>query len=153
MVLSACECYQIQRVIEQFSYEKSLRNLNINEIVSLFNRPIKNILSNYIPHETITCDDKDPSWFNNNIKQLIQEKNNAYKSYMLSDKNPQIFDRLTSLQNQLQCLIEGNKEKYYLRIFKKLMDPITSAKIYCSILKTLLNNKEFLVSPRSFIKV
>ena len=63
-------------------------------MVSLFNRTIKNILSDYIPHETIICDDKDPPWFNNNIKQLIQEKSNTYKSYILRDKNPQVFDRV-----------------------------------------------------------
>ena len=39
------------------------------------------------------------------FKQLIQEKNNAYRSYILSDKNPKIFE------NQLKCLIEGNKGK------------------------------------------
>ena len=44
---------QIQQATEQFSWE------------------------NHIPHETITCDDKDPPWFNKNIKQLIQEKNNT----------------------------------------------------------------------------
>ena len=81
---------EIQRGIEQFSWEKSFRNLNINE--------------------TITYDDKDPHWFNKNIKQLIQEKNNTYKSYILSNKNPQIFERVKSLQNQLKCSIEGNKE-------------------------------------------
>ena len=97
-------------------------------MVSLFNRTIKNILSNYIPHETIICDDKDPPWFNNNIKQLIQEKNNTYKSHILSDKNLQIFERVKSFQNQLKCSIEGNKKNYSLRIFKKLMDPPTSAK-------------------------
>ena len=79
-------------------------------MVSIFNKTIKNILSNYIPHETITCDDKDPPWFNKNIKQLIQEKNNTYKSYILSDKNPQIFERVKSLQNQLKCSIEGSKK-------------------------------------------
>ena len=92
---------KIQRAIEQFSWEKSFRNLNINKMVSLFNKTIKNIISNYILHETITCDDKDIPWFNKNIKQLIQEKNNTYKSYILSDKNTQIFERVTSLQNQL----------------------------------------------------
>ena len=55
---------QIQRAIEQFSWEKSFRNLTINEKVSLFNKTIKNILSNYILHETITCDGKNPPWFN-----------------------------------------------------------------------------------------
>ena len=83
--------HQIQRAIEQFSWEKSFRNLNINELVSLFNRTIKNILSNYIPHEIIICDDKGPPWFNKNIRQLIQEKHNTYKSYILSDKNTQFL--------------------------------------------------------------
>ena len=46
-------------------------------MVSLFNKAINNILSNYIRRERITCDDKDPPWFNKNIKQLIQEKNNT----------------------------------------------------------------------------
>ena len=98
-------------------------------------------------HETITFDDKDPPWC-----KLIQEKNNTYKSYILSDKNPQFFERVKSLQNRLKCSIEGNKKNYYLRIFKKLMDPGTGAKTYWSILKTLLNNKKILVSLRSFIK-
>ena len=150
MSLSTCKC--CSNSTSQFSWEKSFRNLNINEMVSLFNKTMKNI-SNYIPHETIACDDKDPTWFNKNIKQLIQEKNNAYKSYILSDKNPQIFERVKSLQNQLKCSIEGNKRIYYLRISKKLMDSATSAKTYWSILKKLLHKKKFLVSLRSFIKV
>ena len=37
---------QIQRAIEQFSWENSFRNLNIDETVSLFNKTIKSILSN-----------------------------------------------------------------------------------------------------------
>ena len=105
-------------------WEKSFRNLNINE--------------------TITCDGKDPPWFNNNIKQLIQEKKNTYKSHILSDK------KAKSLQNQLKCSIEGNKEKYYLRISKTLIDPTTNAKTYWSIFKTLLNNKKFPCIPPLF---
>ena len=64
---------QIKKAIEQFPWEKSFRNLRINEMVHLFNKTIKNILSNYIPHEKITCDDRDPPWVNSKIKQLIQE--------------------------------------------------------------------------------
>ena len=86
------------------------------------------MLSYYIPHETIICDDKDPPWINSNIKQFIQEKNNAYRRYILSDKNLLIFDRMEYLQNQVKCVAECNKGKYYLRISQKLMDPITSAK-------------------------
>ena len=141
---------QIQQAIEQFSWEKSFRNLNVNEMVPIFNKNIKNILSNYIPHESITCDDNDPPWFNKNIKQLIQEKNNRYKSYILSNKNPQIFENVKSLQNQLKCSTEGSKKKYYLRISKTLMDSVTSAKTYWSILKELLNNKKIPCIPPLF---
>ena len=34
---------QIYRVIEQFSWEKPFRNLNINDTVSVFNKTVKNI--------------------------------------------------------------------------------------------------------------
>ena len=56
-------------------------------MVSLFNKTIKNVLSNYIPHETITCDDKDPPWFNKNIKQLIQEKQYMKKLHFKRQKS------------------------------------------------------------------
>ena len=71
-------------------------------MVYLFNKTIKNILSNYITHESITCDDRDPPWINNKIKQLIQEINNAYRTYILSDKYPQIFEKVKCLQNQFK---------------------------------------------------
>ena len=63
------------------------------------------------------------------FKQLIQEKNNTYRSYILSDKNPKIFE------NQRKCLIEGNKEKYDFRISEKVMDPITNAKNIKDVIK------------------
>ena len=133
--------------------EKSFRNHPIHEIVDLFNKTIKNILLNYIPHEKITCDDRDPPWINNKIKQLIQDINNTYKSYILSNKNPQIFKKVKYLQNHLKLLTESNKERYYLRVAIKLIDPMTSAKTYWSILKSLLNKKKLLVYLHSFIGI
>ena len=43
-------------------------------MVHLFNRTIKNILQNYIPHEIIPCDDRGPLWINSSIMRLIQDK-------------------------------------------------------------------------------
>ena len=34
---------------------------NVNEQVQLFTQTIQNIISNYCTHETITCDDRNPS--------------------------------------------------------------------------------------------
>ena len=59
-------------------------------MIFFFNKAIKNILSNCIPHETVICDDRDPPWINSNIEQLTEEKNNTFRSYILNDKNPQL---------------------------------------------------------------
>ena len=39
-----------------------------------------NILNNFIPHNSIVCDNKDLPWFSKAIKSLTQEKQeNIYK--------------------------------------------------------------------------
>ena len=63
----------------------------------------KNILSNYIPHETITCDDRDPPWINKNIKQLTLEENKAYKSDHRGNKSLQFLNQFQFLQTVKLC--------------------------------------------------
>ena len=98
----------------------------MNEKVNIFNATIENILSNYIPHETVTCGDRDPPWIYKNIKQLILEKNQAYKSYLRSNKSLRFLNQFQFLQAKLNSLIEESKEKYYVRLSKKLLDPQTN---------------------------
>ena len=64
----------IRRAIKEFNWERAFSNTSVNEKGDIFNRTILNILSNFIPHEIIVCDDKDPSWLNNRIESLTQEK-------------------------------------------------------------------------------
>ena len=75
----------------------------------MFNKTIKNIMSNYIPQETITCYDRVPPWINKDIKHLILDKNHAYKSYIRNDKTLQFFNQFQFLQTKLSCLIEESK--------------------------------------------
>ena len=89
---------KLKKTIEQFSWLKSFRNLCIKNMVYFFNKTTKNILSNYIPHETITCDDRGPPWINSKTKPLVQDINNKYRSYILSNKNPKIFTKVKYLQ-------------------------------------------------------
>ena len=86
----------------------------------MFNKTIKNIMSNYIPHETITCDDRDPPWITKDTKQLILDKNHAYKSYIRSDKSLQYFNQFQFHQTKLSSLIEESKNQYYTRLSHKL---------------------------------
>ena len=101
---------------------------DIDDKVYLFNKTIKNIISNFIPHGTITFDGRDLPWINSQIKYLINQ----------------------SFQSQPSSLITNLKSKYYSRAAKKLLDTSTSAKTYWSILKTFLNNKKIPVIPPIF---
>ena len=50
----------IRRAVTDFNWDRAFLNANVNEKVSVFINTILNILSNFIPHDTIVCDDKDP---------------------------------------------------------------------------------------------
>ena len=65
-----------------------MSNLNVDEQVTVFNRTILNILKNFIPRETIVCNDKDSPWFNKRIKSLIQEGTLLHKRFWKSRKLP-----------------------------------------------------------------
>ena len=88
----------------------------------MFNKTIKNIMSNHIPHETIICDDRDPPWVNKDLKQLILDKNHAYKSYIRNDKSLQFFNQLQFLQTKSRSLVKESKNQYYTRLTHKLLD-------------------------------
>ena len=119
-------------------------------MVFFFNRTMKNILSNYIPHEIFICDDRDPPRINNWVKELINEKNDPFQCYLHSNKDPKLFNKVKYLQNELKSLIEASKEKYYSRISKRMMNPLASTKTYWSILKSFLNNKKISCIPPLF---
>ena len=77
----------IRQAIDGFNWQKAFSNKNVNKKVDTFNKTILNILSNFIPHETITCDDRDPPWFDKKIKSLIYEKNTTLKKFRCHRNN------------------------------------------------------------------
>ena len=100
--------------------------------------------SNYIPHETLTCDGKDPQWFNPRIKSLLQNKNNLYKDFQRSYTNAQLLNKLNHLQEELNFLVNKSKQNYYAWMAKKLTNDSKNCKAYWSLLRRLLNNKTYL---------
>ena len=133
--------------INQFPQDIRFAHIDVNQKVRLFNQTIKNILCNFIPHETFTCDDRDTPWITSKIKGLIQKKNFAKKCYFQNNEDIQLFRRFQNIQKLLTATIEKSKEQYYTRISTKLMDPTTSPKPYSSILETVLNNKKIPCIP------
>ena len=97
----------IRKAVDLFPWEKALRNLKMNDMIFLFSKTVKYIISNYIPRETVTFDVRDPPWINKIAKQLILEKNEIYKIHVKENKNPKIFNIVKCLQNQLSSIIES----------------------------------------------
>ena len=89
---------------------KVFSNMSVNEKVIIFNNTILNILSNFISHEILTCDDKDP--FNKKIKGIIQEKkNHTFKAYCNNSSNTALKNSLRNLQVCLNISIGCAKKK------------------------------------------
>ena len=59
--------------------------------MQLFTQTFQNIMSNYIPHETITCDDRKPPWIDEKIKKLVPHKNCAFNPYSRDKNNTDLF--------------------------------------------------------------
>ena len=70
-----------------------------------------------------------------------------YKKYVNENKDPKIFDKVKSLQDELNSIIESNRQKCCSRLSKKLVDPMTSTKSYWSTLKMFLNKKIPCIPP------
>ena len=137
----------IKRAINSFDWEKAFSNIDIDNMVSIFNQTIINILCNFIPHETVLFDDRDPPWMNKEIKKLIYEKKNIFKCFRRNNNDKQLLDRLKDLQAQLNFLIEKSKGRYYSRLTSKLSDIGKSSKAYWSILKSFLIGKKIPCIP------
>ena len=94
-------------------------NIDVNEKVNLFNKTIKNIIRTKLDsQETTTCDNRDQLWINKDIKVLIHDKNQAYKSYRQNKNNIFFVHQFELLQSKLNSLIEKSKSNYYARLSK-----------------------------------
>ena len=89
---------------------------------------------NFIPHETIACDDKDPPRFNINeikykIKTLIQVKNTVFNSFRTNSGNFELHCHLEILQEHLNAPIQSFQKKYYYQIANKLNNTTKTPKV------------------------
>ena len=115
---------------------------NVESQVSELNDLLLNIYSNYIPNQTVLCDDKDSPWMTNGIRTAIEMKKNAYKKYIRSGMRHNYYVRLEKITTEISNLIRDTKAGYHSKLAAKLVNPSTSAKTYWSILKTFANGRK-----------
>ena len=140
----------IQRAMKNFNWDVLFTSMDIDDCIKLLNETLMNIFSNFCPSKTIICNDKDPPWFNDNIRNLINLKNQAFIRYQ-NNRRDHEYMNLLAITNQLTDLLKASKDKYYNRLSSQLMNPQTSKKKYWTILKTYLNGKKIPFIPPLFM--
>ena len=82
-------------------------------------------------------------------KNIIQEKNNVYKSYRhrKTKNDTHYLNRLQVLQENLYNATEVSKLNYYSQITYKLTHIQINTKAYWTLLKKFFNNKKIPLIP------
>ena len=63
--------------------------------VLLFNQNIQNLISNCIPHENLTCGNRNPSWIDETIQKLVLHKKCTYIAYSRDNDEMLLFGEHT----------------------------------------------------------
>ena len=132
----------IGKALDLVNWERQLDQKDINAQVEAFTETILNVFGNYVPKKYIIVDDKDPVWMNETIKSKIKAKNVLYKKNVQSGRFESEFVCLENFIIELNELISSTKALYYENLSKKLNNSLSQAKTYCSILKTIYNDKK-----------
>ena len=80
--------------------------------VLLFHQSIQNIISNCIPHENVTCRDRNASWIDETIQKLVLHEKCTYIAY--SWDNDDLFHEFQSLQAHLKAKLRKSIIYTYL---------------------------------------
>ena len=108
----------MKRATDIFDWESAVNYIDANDQVSVFNSTILSIVSNFIPNETITCDDRDPPWMNSFIKNLIRAKDNFYKKIVRKSNNLYHLCGFKNLQNHLNQSIQIANKTMLTKLLK-----------------------------------
>ena len=90
------------------------------EMVHLFKITIKIILYNFILHEIIKCDNRDPPWIDNSIRGLIQD-NKAYKGFKVVIATVSIFKILNPFRvyREFQLKPLNHNSKHIILVYQR----------------------------------
>ena len=97
----------IFKAIQGFDWVKALLDKSADEKTSILTKTILNIMSNLVPNEIVTIDDRDLPWINNKIKSLIQ---NEYFKNCVKPNNPVSIRHFEQRQDALRKYIEISEQ-------------------------------------------
>ena len=91
----------ISKAIQGFNWDKAFLDKIVEEKPSILTKAILNIMSNFIPNEIVTIDDRDPPWIDNKIRSLIKNKTEYFKN-CVKPNNPEAIKHFEQMQDTLR---------------------------------------------------
>ena len=107
---------KIKKSIEQVHWENIFNRKNPHQQVAIFNKTIINIFSNFVPNRVITCDDRDPPWMNEFVKNKIKWENKICKDYVKNGRTENYCLKLQIAINDVSEIIDKRKNDYSCRL-------------------------------------
>ena len=108
----------ILSVLQIVDLNRLFAKKTVHQQVNLLNDITLNVFTNFVPNKVITCDDRDPPWINDNIKNIIKWKNSMYKNYKRNGQKTEDYELLVKAVSEVSQLIEKSNDEYYYRLGK-----------------------------------
>ena len=112
--------------IETFDWSYLYSGKNVHEQVEISNKTLLNIFHNFILNKIILCDDKDPPWMNDKIKDLIKRKNWLFQCQRKSGNLD--YASLKYITQDISNAVNSSKLKHHECLAFKFNDPKTALK-------------------------
>ena len=130
----------IKRAISDYPWRLNLNsNPDPNCQVTLFTETILNIVSNFVPNETVKITPRDPPWITKPLKTLLNKQKRLYRNFKRHGYKPEDKIRVDNFNADCMIAINNAKETYLGNIGNQLADPNTSQKTYWKILNKVMN--------------
>ena len=78
-----------------------------------------NTVANFIPNETVTCDDREPCWMNSFIKSFIRAEDNFYQKFIRKSNSIYSLRVFKILPNHLNQFIQAANNSMLTKLLKK----------------------------------
>ena len=88
----------ISKAIQGFDWDKEFLDRKAEEKASILTKTLLNIISNFIPNEIVTIDDRGSPWIKNKIKSF---KKTEYFKNCVKPNNPDSIRYFEQMQDTL----------------------------------------------------
>ena len=115
---------KIKSALENIDWPTIFAGLDVYDMTELLTSKCINILSQYIPNNIITCDDRDPPWMTAALKSAIKPKRRVYNKYVKRGRKPDDWEYVRTDCNETCSRITKAKDAYFSNLGKSLSDPM-----------------------------